>query len=404
MGDGTVANDGKVTGPWVDMNGNPLTPQYSMSSSTFQDPTAKNGLKQPPLAYELPTGANQIPACGFPDGVVPANSTLGPNQYYSMDPVTHVPNGKQLTFSGTVNFTKATGSGSCTGGLFTAGNGQGSSSFPTYIFYGGMNAGSSTMNMGPGQYVMAGTKTADQAVVFQEKNATIQATAAGLATGTMWVFTDGNYPGMASQLQVISNTGVSVSAIQTLDQGSLAFKNGSIELSGLIGSTNQGSNLPSGLDSYSGITWWQDRRNSDVGYNEASGTAGCPSSGTPCSGDNGTVLVCGTNGDCPDHSNAALATMLQANHVTVNSPGLVMDPGNANIALQGVFYQPRGAWMDFVAGNAGFTCPINFGGGPNQQCPLEVITGALLLDKGTVSLDLAGPTNPIITYRPVLIH
>ena len=34
--------------------------------------------------------------------------------------------------------------------------------------------------------------------------------------------------------------------------------------------------------------------------------------------------------------------MLQANHVTATSPGVVMDPGNANIALQGVFYQPRG--------------------------------------------------------------
>jgi len=116
------------------------------------------------------------------------------------------------------------------------------------------------------------------------------------------------------------------------------------------------------------------------------------------------MLVCADNGDCPVRSNTALAAMMTANHVTVDSPGIIMDPGNGNIALQGVFYQPRGAWMDFVAGNAGFTCPANFGGGPNQQCPLEVITGALFLDNGTTSLNLNGPTNPIITYKPVLIH
>jgi len=96
--------------------------------------------------------------------------------------------------------------------------------------------------------------------------------------------------------------------------------------------------------------------------------------------------------------------MLAANHVTATSPGLVMDPGNANIALNGVFYQPRGAWMSFVAGNAGFTCQPSQGGGPNNQCPLQVITGALLLSQGTVSLNLFGPTNPIIQYKPVLIH
>ena len=35
---------------------------------------------------------------------------------------------------------------------------------------------------------------------------------------------------------------------------------------------------------------------------------------------------------------------------------------------------------------------------------LQIVTGALLLGNGTTSVDLAGPTDPIITYKPVLIH
>ncbi|MCU1339144.1 MAG: hypothetical protein JWO19_4725 [Bryobacterales bacterium] len=414
MGDGTSANDGKATGTWNDMNGNALTPIYTTDSKTYADPTAQIG-PQPPLVSELTPNAQTgkypaIGSCGYPGGVIPAGVTLGPYQYYSYNKTTNVPDGTQLTFSGSVTFSKsATGCPDPQGKgfIYTPGASQSSSQFPTYIFYGGMDAGSSTMTMSAGQYVMAGTKTQVQInpqvgmidAVFQEKGASITG---NTTTGTMWVFTDGNYPGMADQL---ANVPGNTTAIQNLTQGSLYFKNGSIDLKGLIGSSNSGSNLPQGMDAYSGISWWQDRRNSDVGYNKPSGSAGCPS-GQPqsCSGDDGTVLVCASNGDCPDHNDSALAAMLQANHVTATSPGLIMDPGNANIALNGVFYQPRGAWLNFIAGNAGFTCSAAQGGNPNSQCPLEVVTGALLLNNGTVGLELAGPTNPIVTYRPVLIH
>jgi len=276
-----------------------------------------------------------------------------------------------------------------------------------------MNAGSSTMTMGPGQYVMAGTNTQvninggnkNVDVVFQEQGADITG---DLNTGSMWVFTDANYPGMAAQL---ANVPGNTLAIQNLTQGSMYFKDGSIILDGLISSKNQGSTLPPGLDAYSGIVWWQDRRNSDVGYNQDPNSPACIAAGVTCTGDDGTVLVCATASDCltgspPANGNndSKLAKMLAANHVTATSPGLVMDPGNANIGLNGVFYQPRGAWMNFVAGNSGFTCQPQQGGGPNNQCPLQVITGALLLSQGTVSLNLFGPTNPIIQYKPVLIH
>jgi hypothetical protein len=66
-----------------------------------------------------------------------------------------------------------------------------------------------------------------------------------------------------------------------------------------------------------------------------------------------------------------------------------------------VIYQPRGAWMYINAGNSSFACKV---GGVTQQCPLEVVTGALVLDNGTTGLLLAGPTLPIIRYKAALIQ
>ena len=416
MGDGTAANDGKVTGSWNNMSGKALSPLYTMDTNTFRDPTSLNSTPQPPLASELSAGGvtPAIGSCGYLGGMIPPGVTLGPYQYYSYQIVNRVavPDGKPISFTGSVAFSKS--AVGCPDPLKTGtvistnpnGVSQSSSQFPTYIFYGGMNAGSSTLTMGAGQYVMAGTNTQVNVnggnknvdVVFQESGATITG---DQNTGTMWVFTDAAYPGMDTQL---ANIPGNITAIQNLTQGSMYFKDGSFDLQGLIGSTNQGSNLPAALNSYSGIAWWQDRRNSDVGYNKnyVSGN-GCASA-SDCTGDDGTVTYCATGGSCTHPDSTKLANMLQANHVTATSPGVVMDPGNANIALNGVFYQPRGAWLNFVAGNAGFTCTQAQGGGPNQQCPLQVITGALLLKNGTVSLNLAGPTDPIITYKPVLIH
>ena len=412
MGDGQSDN-GAVTpaSGWQNMSGKQLTPIYAPSTdTTFNDQTSKNQTPQPPLASEMPAGNNVIGSCGYPNGVIPGGVTLGPYQYYSYNTATGNPDGRQLTFSGSVSFSKSAVGCPDPGntGLvkYTNPNGasQSGSQFPTYIFYGGMNAGSSTMTMEAGQYVMAGTRTQvdingnnkNVDVVFQETGANITG---DQNTGTMWIFTDAAYPGMANQL---TNIPGDLTAISNLTQGSMYFKDGSFDLQGLIGSTNNGSSLPPSLNVYSGVAWWQDRRNSDVGYNKPSGSPGC--SGTDCTGDDGSVIYCADGGSCRYPSSTKLATMLEANHVTATSPGVVMDPGNANIAINGVFYQPRGAWLNFVAGNAGFTCTIAQGGGPNQQCPLQVITGALLLDHGTVSLNLAGPTDPIITYKPVLIH
>jgi len=60
--------------------------------------------------------------------------------------------------------------------------------------------------------------------------------------------------------------------------------------------------------------------------------------------------------------------------------------------MSGAFYQPRGAWLYIKHGTG------SLGG------PLQFITGALIEDTGDTNLLLSGPTNPIISYKTVLIH
>jgi Flp pilus assembly protein TadG len=381
----------------------PSTPTYAPSDSPlFQDQFAN--LKQPPL--QVPS--QPIGSCGYPSGNINGSNpvTLGPYQYYSYTTNklgNKIPDGNPITMPGNVTFSTVN-SGSCPGGgFFTPGSTSGSGtnqspSFPAYIFWGGMNS-TGSVTFGPGQYVMAGTSPNGNGVLF---NAT--QVSGDTATGTMFVFTDGNYPGLSTQTGTIPNF---ANNMPVLNQGVLggtdpssAFKGATIDLSGLVGSTNAGSALPPAMDGYSSIVWWQDRRNSTVGYNEAQGSAGCPL----CTADDGSVIYC--NIGCPGGTPpAALINQANpatsANHVTYTSPQLGIAPGNGRLGLKGIIYQPRGAWLYINAGNSSLACNI---GGNIQQCPLEVVTGALVLDKGTTGLLLAGPTLPTVRYQTALIQ
>jgi hypothetical protein len=86
-----------------------------------------------------------------------------------------------------------------------------------------------------------------------------------------------------------------------------------------------------------------------------------------------------------------LQQIVTDNHVTSTSPGVTLDPGSGSLKVNGVYYQPRGAWIKIQGGNA-------FGSGS-----LQFLTGSLQLT-GTVKLLLAGPTNPLLTYKAVLIQ
>jgi hypothetical protein len=56
--------------------------------------------------------------------------------------------------------------------------------------------------------------------------------------------------------------------------------------------------------------------------------------------------------------------------------------------------------MEFVHGTTGFSC----GSGGASNCPLQVVTGALIEDSGDTGMLLKGPTNPLMSFRATLIH
>ena len=387
----------------------PSTPTWAPDSPLFQDQYAN--IPQPPL--QVPS--RPIGACGYPGGIIDASNpvTLGPYQYYSyhLNNLNQpVPDGKTITTSGggnvtfsTVNSNECPGGGTFSGGAASGTGTNQSPSFPAYIFWGGLNiAGAQTTltTFGPGQYVMAGTSPANassQQVVF---NAGTRV-AGDTTTGTMFVFTDSNYPGLSTQ----TSTGPT-NNMPTLLQGAVggtennsAFKNADLDLYGLVGSNNASSALPPSLNDWSGIVFWQDRRNSTVGYNLDPGSPGCPD----CSKDDGSVLYCaqGCLSTVPTSLINQASPTTSANHVTYTSPQMGIAPGNGRVGLKGVVYQPRGAWMYINAGNSSFACKS---GNTTEQCPLEVVTGALVLDNGTTGLLLAGPTLPIIRYKVALIQ
>jgi hypothetical protein len=169
----------------------------------------------------------------------------------------------------------------------------------------------------------------------------------------------------------------------TLNDGSSS----SIGMYGLVNSTVAGSKLPTtqNMDAYTGITWWQDRRNSNVGYSQ--------------SPDNGSVVSCASG--CPQGNSGTPNVFATANHVTPYSVGVSGSNGNSKIALNGVWYQPRGAYLDITNGNVGFNCPkANL----NGQCPLQLVTGSVMMAAGTSRIVLLGPDDPLITYKAVLIQ
>ena len=117
-------------------------------------------------------------------------------------------------------------------------------------------------------------------------------------TGTMFIFTDANYPGLATQQATIPN----YTSMGTLFQGTINVKNADLTMTGLVNSTT-GSALPAAMNAYTGIVWWQDRRNSNVRCKRPVWVhARCMA--TPyCTGDDGSVIECAVG--CPTVTNPA---------------------------------------------------------------------------------------------------
>src|SRR6202011_4522235 len=123
-------------------------------------------------------------------------------------------------------------------------------------------------------------------------------------------------------------------------------------------STVAGSALPVSMNPYTGIVWWQDRRNSMVEYNQCTSSAVCtnptlaPNCGALCTKDDGTVVACGDHSTGQWMASQTLQQIVTDNHVTSTSPGVTLDPGSGSIKVNGVYYQPRGAWIKIQGGNA----------------------------------------------------
>jgi Flp pilus assembly protein TadG len=435
LGGGAAGSSLVIMGPsgavnppskWTDLSGNPLSPTITTNASTFADPTSPNA--QPPLV----TPGSSIGTCAIPHQAgtnAVLTGTLGPYMYFSYHATSGgkpVPDGGQISITGTATFSQGSGSAGASAGcpavsalvggvtLNTVQTGgvanQTTADFPTYIFMGGLQ-NNGTMTLGPGQYVMAGT-TSTTGYSFDNQGTVDGTSSAAQATGTMFIFTDAAYPNMnlASNTAATVNTtvltawqnlvGTATGVLPPLYQGSVnAFSGTSLEMYGLVNSTVSGSKLPaaSNMDAYTGITWWQDRRNSNVGYDEASGSHDCTAAGVTCNGDTGDVISCAIG--CTYGSASTPNVLATTNHVTANSVGVYGSNGNAKIALHGVWYQPRGAYLDIANGNVGVNCP-NSGG----QCPLQLVTGAVIMASGTSRVVLLGPDNPLITYKAVLIQ
>jgi hypothetical protein len=397
------AADGLTAVPTPTVAGNPTDPF--------------NNKPQPPLVAP----SSPIGSCGYLNGQIPNTTNhLGPFQYYSYGTVTvsgaavKVPNAMpiQLPAGGATFDPTITDASGCPGGTFTPGASQ-SSSFPAYIFYGGLNitgTGSNpTVTMGAGQYIFAGNLSGANTVnggsggsdnVIAAKNVTF--TGAGSSSsatdaGSMMILTDGKYPGLSTQLAGIPNSVCTVATcgagnISKIDpaqinaasgenwlvQGSISTKGTNWTLDGY--DKNNTSTSITDLEPYSGVLVWQDRRNSTDIIDPATGNV------LDC------YVHCGTN--------TPTATQYEANNVTAGSPGLSMSDGSGTLVLKGAIYQPRGAWYQLYPGGTGV-----------GNSPLQILTGMLNCGSGTggagcgtTAVTLLGPSNPIITYLPVLIQ
>jgi Flp pilus assembly protein TadG len=336
----------------------PSAPADGMNdSSMFRDPTT--GLPQPPLMANSP-----VQTCGILNGdLIGTNGTVGagPYNYYSyhLDNQGHViPDSQPITLVSNVTFSASYG---CPGILSSGGQAQTGSSFPTYFFYGGLNVGSSAATFGPGQYVEVGTLASGNsggAIFNVSSQGSIQSSGSGASyPGNMFILTAPGYPGLSTQINAFPEL---TAAAGPLAQGTVNIQGGASTGASLNGI--QKGDAPSALDSYSGILFWQDRRNSTVEYNPDGTIANAP----------------------------ATAAQMSANLASASSPGWTLQAAPKGLGFNGVIYQPRGAWLTFQ-------------GNGNDNGSYQVITGAIIMGGGP-SVTLTAPTVPFLKLVCTLIE
>lgn len=342
------------TGGWVGRGANPSydasaqnwLPSGSVtntSSHDFGDPL-KTKVQPPILNPSQPT-------CGVVGGAI--TGTVGPYQYYALDATGTAATGSRITIASNVvfdpNSTNCPGTVGGTGSLSTG-------SFRTFTFWGGMDISGNNTNVtfGGGQYVLAGTSITNPRVLNVD-GATVTGANGGTAP-TMFITTDGrNYSGSTLTMPApLQAAGYNTDA--NWKQGFVDLKNGNYTLQGLGAGQ-------SGLEDYKGILFWQDRKNSVLELNT-------------------------TNGNFISRTRPA--------STTDTSPQFEIRPGNLTMRMDGLIYQPRGAWFYLNPGGQAAGSNLN----------LTMVTGALTCGTGcgNASITLRGPSAPTVIYVTALIQ
>jgi hypothetical protein len=327
-GTGWVSDPTKFEPPPV--NGFPDLP-------IFDDPM--RGKVQPPA----PTGLPEVPVlngnltgdCGNPP-------VYSPGSYFAVSKncptCPMLATGNPITISGCLTFSAGAGG------------------FGNFVFFGGLNLGSNIITFHPGRYILAGAK--DGTILSMPNNAVMQDntpldgsgnSVRNTDAGEIFVLTDANYPGLQvpSLVEPVRNS---------LDFGQVYIQSGDFFEMNLHGLNAGSLALPEAMTTYAPTVFWQDRRNSSVlydsnGYVDYTSCGGGHTLDNPCPNPDPTIR-----------------------------PGMILQ-ASPKLQLYGLFYQPRGAGVEFQ-------------GHAHIRAPLQLITGSLSLQGGN-TLELLDVGNPL---------
>jgi len=267
----------------------------------------------------------------------------------------------------------------------------GGNTFGDYHFFGGLQIGGAQVTFGPGRYVIAGVKDPARTPLFNNDNNAMLLSSSpnGSDTGRIFILTDTRYPGLDIQVSDIRNyaqlawPGPIANGAPTLYYSKSSVKagnnaNSSVQLHGL--NELQAANMPGQTNvagkqlkdfalapvtgQGAGVLFWQDQGNSYVDYNNF----GDVEYGT-----------CTLDNPC----------MNSYPHDPDESPQFEIW-ASPFADLNGIIYQPRGAWS-LVQANGDYTGAI------------RIVSGNMKF-QGSGTLTMTGVGSPITTYVTALIE
>jgi len=323
-------------------------PTNSADGPQFRDPFSDRG-GQPPV-LNISRAMHPVPGGVLNNDVCPGG-VCSPGIYYSfgVDPACQNACGNTAT-----GYPLVVGSNlSFQGGAF----GQ-------YIFFGGLHIGQTSVNFGPGQYILAGTRSPD-VLTLDISNKAYVTGGNGSDAGRILILTDSNYPGLESITDSINRMSwPGPGRSLTFAPSSIKTGNNSNSSTTLWGLNRRSASLPDALQPFTPTVIWQDQRNSYVEYNADGTVTECPDAAHPC-----------LNDDYPGLSSTSPQFDLWATPHT---------------ALNGAIYQPRGAWSVVQASGI-------------MQGAMQMVSGAMKF-QGTGTMTMLGVTDPIVIYSVALIE